>query len=212
MQNNADLIVILGTGGTIAGTAADAADNVGYTAAQLGVAELVGAIPPLATRQLECEQVAQLDSKDMDFATWQRLAQRVAAHLARPEVRGIVITHGTDTLEETAYFLQRVLAPAKPVVMTAAMRPATSLQADGPQNLLDAVAVASDGVATGVLVTLAGGVHTAAQVRKVHTYRVDAFGSADGAKLGVVEEGVVRWLAQTASVEAALGLSESPES
>ncbi len=207
MQNNADLIVILGTGGTIAGTAANAVDNVGYTAAQLGVAELVGAIPPLALRRLECEQVAQLDSKDMDFATWQILAQRVAAQLARPEVRGIVITHGTDTLEESAYFLQRVLAPSKPVVMTAAMRPATSLHADGPQNLLDAVALASDAGASGVLVTLAGSVHTALQVRKVHTYQVDAFASADESKLAVVEEGVVRWLAQAAPGDGALGLA-----
>ncbi len=207
MQNNADLIVILGTGGTIAGTAIDAADNVGYTAAQLGIAELVGAIPPLALRRLECEQVAQLDSKDMDFADWQHLAQRVAAQLARSEVRGIVITHGTDTLEETAYFLQRVLAPTKPVVITAAMRPATALQTDGPQNLLDAVVVASDAAATGVLVAFAGGVHTAEQVRKVHSYRVDAFASVDGAKLGVVEEGTVRWLAQPAPVAAALGLA-----
>lgn len=206
MQNNADLIVILGTGGTIAGTAADAADNVGYKAAQLGVTELVGAIPPLARYRLECEQVAQLDSKDMDFATWQLLAQRVAAQLARPEVRGIVITHGTDTLEETAYFLQRVLAPAKPVVMTAAMRPATALQSDGPQNLLDAVAVASNGEATGVLVAFAGAIHAAEQVRKVHSYRVDAFASVDGAQLGVVEEAQVRWLAHAAVSEAALGL------
>ena len=207
MQNNADLIVILGTGGTIAGTAASAADNVGYTAAQLGVAELVGAVPLLALRRLECEQVAQLDSKDMDFATWQQLALRTAAQLARPEVQGIVITHGTDTLEETAYFLQRVLAPDKPVVITAAMRPTTGLQTDGPQNLLDAVLVASDSRATGVLVVFAGNVHTATQVRKVHSYRVDAFASADGAKLGVVEEGVTRWLAQGTPVDAALGLT-----
>ena len=207
MQNNADLIVILGTGGTIAGTAAEATDNVGYTAAQLAVTALVAEIPPLACQRLDCEQVAQLDSKDMDFATWQHLAQRVAAHLARPEVRGIVITHGTDTLEETAYFLQRVVAPAKPVVITAAMRPATALLRDGPQNLLDAVAVARDSAATGVLVVVAGGVHTAAQVRKVHSYRVDAFASVDGAALGVVEEGVVRWLGQSAAREAALGLA-----
>ncbi len=138
-------IVILGTGGTIAGTAASPADAIGYTAAQLGVAQLVAGVPALAGLPLESEQVAQLDSKDMDFATWQRLAQRVAAHLARDEVQGVVITHGTDTLEETAYFLHRVLAPAKPVVLTAAMRPATSLQADGPQNLLDAVTLARSG-------------------------------------------------------------------
>ncbi len=206
-SNNNDLIVILGTGGTIAGTAADAADNVGYTAAQLGVAQLVKAVPPLAARRLETAQVAQLDSKDMDFATWQRLASAVAAQLERPEVAGLVITHGTDTLEETAYFLQRVLAPAKPVVITAAMRPATALQTDGPQNLLDAVAVAAAPGAHGVLVSFSGSIHAAEQIRKVHSYRVDAFASADGARLGVVEEGVVRWLLGMPQAVAPLGLA-----
>lgn len=188
------MFVILGTGGTIAGKAADAADNVGYSAAQLGVEQLVRAVPPLAGYELDCEQVAQLDSKDMDFATWQRLAAAVARHMARAEVQGIVITHGTDTLEETAYFLQRVLAPTKPVVLTAAMRPATALLVDGPQNLLDAVRVAAHPEARGVLCVLAGVVHGAEQVRKVHSYRVDAFTSADGSRLALVEEGRVRLL------------------
>ena len=192
MQNIADLIVILGTGGTIAGTAAEASDNVGYTAAQLAVTALVAEIPPLALQRLECEQVAQLDSKDMDFATWQRLAQSVARHLARPEVGGVVITHGTDTLEETAWLLQRVLAPIKPVVLVAAMRPSTSLAADGPQNLLDAVAVARTPKARGVLVVIAGRVHAAGDVRKVRPYRLDAFDSGDAGVLGVVEEWQLR--------------------
>ena len=150
MQNNsqaAPLIVILGTGGTIAGSG----DDVGYTAGQVGVPQLVAAVPALASRALEAEQVAQVDSKNMSHAIWQALAQRVAHHLARPEVAGVVITHGTDTLEETAYFLHRVLAPGKPVVLTAAMRPSTSLQADGPQNLLDAVTLAGWSGAGGVL-------------------------------------------------------------
>ncbi|MGS0753784.1 asparaginase [Roseateles sp. GG27B] len=188
--------MILGTGGTIAGTALDAADNVGYTAAQLGVAQLVAAIPMLAARRLEIEQVAQLDSKDMDFATWQRLAERVATHLARPEVAGIVITHGTDTLEETAYFLQRVLAPSKPVVITAAMRPATALLSDGPQNLLDSAVVALQSQVGGVLVVLGGAITDAQQVRKVHSYRLNAFAPAEGGHVGVVEEGRVRWLSR----------------
>jgi L-asparaginase len=100
-------------------------------------------VPALGEQRLEAQQVAQLDSKDMDFATWQRLAQAVQAQLARADVAGVVITHGTDTLEETAYLLHRVLAPAKPVVLTAAMRPATALVPDGPQNLFDAVQVAA---------------------------------------------------------------------
>jgi L-asparaginase len=186
-------IVILGTGGTIAGTAASATDTVGYTSAQLGVAQLVAAIPQLAQVDVECEQVAQLDSKDMDFATWQRLAQRAAFHLARAEVAGVVVTHGTDTLEETAYFLHRVLAPVKPLVLTAAMRPATSLQADGPQNLLDAVTVARDRASQGVLVAVAGRVWAGAELRKVHSHRVDAFAAGDAGPLAVIEEGRPRW-------------------
>lgn len=205
MQRTSQTIVILGTGGTIAGTASDASDNVGYTAGQIGVAQLVAAVPPLAAVPLECEQVAQLDSKDMDHATWQRLAQRVAHHLARPEVAGIVITHGTDTLEETAYFLHRVLAPTKPVVLTAAMRPATALLADGPQNLLDAVTVAGAPGVHGVVLAFAGAVHGATDVRKRHSYRVDAFGSGDAGPLALMEEGALRQLRAWPAGEA-LGL------
>lgn len=169
-------IVLLGTGGTIAGAAASATDNVGYTSAQRGVQALVAAVPALAAWALEAEQVAQVDSKDMGPAVWAVLLARLQAHLARPEVCGVVITHGTDTLEETAWLLHRLLRPAlqvKPVVLTAAMRPATSLQADGPQNLLDAVTVA-------------------AEVRKVHSYRLEAFDGGDAGPLGQVVEGRLR--------------------
>ena len=192
MQNSASIVVVLGTGGTIAGTAVQAGDNLGYTAAQLGVAQLVAAIPALAGSPIEAEQIAQLDSKDMSFAVWHALALAASRQLARSEVCGIVITHGTDTLEETAYFLQRVLAPSKPVVLVAAMRPATSVQADGPQNLLDAVAVVRSPGATGVVAVLAGTVHGALDVRKVHPYRLDAFGSGDAGPLAHVEEGRLR--------------------
>jgi L-asparaginase len=185
-------VVVLGTGGTIAGTATDAADNVGYRAAQLGVQALVAAVPPLAGLPIECEQLAQVDSKDMSHALWLKLAQRVSQHLARPELAGIVITHGTDTLEETAYFLHRVLAPAKPVVLTAAMRPATSLLADGPQNLLDAVTVACEPGARGVLAVLAGRVFAGSEVRKLDSYRLDAFDADAAGPIAVLEEGRVR--------------------
>src|SRR5216110_3259711 len=99
MQNETSTVVVLGMGGTIAGTASDAGDNVGYTAAQLGVAQLVAAVPMLAGHPLEMEQVAQLDSKDMDVAAWRALAARCAHHLGREDVTGLVVTHGTDTLE-----------------------------------------------------------------------------------------------------------------
>ena len=206
MQTSEPLIVILGTGGTIAGTAKTASDGVGYTAAQLSVEDLLAAVPALSGQRLEAHQVAQLDSKDMDFATWQKLAAAVQQQLARPEVGGVVITHGTDTLEETAYFLHRVLAPSKPVVLTAAMRPATALAPDGPQNLFDAVQVAATADARGVVVAFAGRVHDAVQVRKTHSYRVDAFESVDGALVARVEEGVVRLLGRWPEGEA-LGLA-----
>jgi L-asparaginase len=139
------------------------------------------------------EQVAQLDSKDMDHATWQALALRCTHWLAQPDVGGIVITHGTDTLEETAWFLQQVLHTTKPVVLTCAMRPATALTPDGPQNLLDAMAVVCDPMARGVLAVCAGRIHSARDVQKVHPYRLDAFSSGDAGPRGWVEQGQVRW-------------------
>ncbi|MFN3416804.1 MAG: asparaginase [Caldimonas sp.] len=194
MQNRHKTIVVIGTGGTIAGTAASAADHTGYTAAQINVAQLLAAVPTLSGQPLEVLQLAQVDSKDMDFGVWRALALAVDQAVARPEVAGVVITHGTDTLEETAWFLQAVLAPAKPVVLTAAMRPSTALSADGPQNLADAVAVAAWPQARGVVAVLAGRVHGAADVRKAHTYRVDAFDSGDAGPVALVEEGRLRIL------------------
>ncbi|MBC7375877.1 MAG: asparaginase [Burkholderiaceae bacterium] len=185
-------IVVLGTGGTIAGTAISAEDNIGYTAAQVGVLGLLEAIPSLRGQGFETEQVAQVDSKDMGFDIWLRLAQRCAHWLAQDETLGIVITHGTDTLEETAFFLQSVLCPAKPVVLTCAMRPSTAISPDGPQNLLDAMAVARSPEARGVVAVCAGKIHGAMDVQKVHPYRLDAFSSGDCGVVGYVEEGKVR--------------------
>jgi L-asparaginase len=187
-----ETVVVLGTGGTIAGVAARADDHVGYKAGQLGAQALVAAVPPLAARAdlvVEAETLAQLDSCDMDHGTWLALLERARAVLARPEVTGLVVTHGTDTLEETAYFLHRTLAPRKPVVFTAAMRPATALSADGPQNLLDAVTLAATAGARGVLVAFAGKVYAGADLRKVHGYRVEAFDAGDAGVLGIMADG-----------------------
>ena len=189
MQKKTPCVVVLATGGTIAGRAASASDNLSYQSAQLGVADLLQGQAVADGLAIEAEQVAQLDSKDMDHATWLHLLQAVHRHLLRPQVRGLVITHGTDTLEETAWLLHRVLAPSKPVVLTAAMRPATSLQADGPQNLADALRVASEPDARGVVAVLAGVVHGAPDVRKLHSWRLDAFGSGDAGPVGVVQHG-----------------------
>jgi L-asparaginase len=205
MQSNTRAVVILGTGGTIAGEATSPGDDLGYRSAALPVDALVSALRPPPGVTLESEQVAQLDSKDMDFATWRCLALRAAHHLARGAVAGLVVTHGSDTIEETAYFLQRVLAPTKPIVLTAAMRPATSTRADGPRNLADAIAVATTPGVTGVAVVVAGQVHAALEVRKVHPQRLDAFGSGEQGPLGTVEEGrVVLRRTAPASREAAV--------
>lgn len=193
-------VVFLGMGGTIAGSATDAADNVGYRAGAVALDQLLAGVPGLAAAlrgaTLESEQVAQCDSKDMDYARWSLLAARLDAHLRRPEVAGVVITHGTDTLEETAFFLASVCAPAllqaKPVVLTCAMRPASSYSPDGPQNLIDATTVACTAGACGVLVVCGGSLHGAQDVQKVHPYRLNPFDSGDAGPLGYVEEGVVR--------------------
>ncbi|MBP8148514.1 MAG: asparaginase [Limnohabitans sp.] len=202
---NIQKIVVLGTGGTIAGTAASTRDHTGYTAGQLGVQHVLHAVPGLSDalqgHALVCEQVAQLDSKDMDHATWQALAQRCTHWLAQSDVGGIVITHGTDTLEETAWFLQQMLATSKPVVLTCAMRPATALAPDGPQNLLDAMTVVRDPLTQGVVAVCAGRIHSAHAVQKVHPYRLDAFSSGDAGPLGWVEQGLVRWAYPCPSAE-----------
>jgi len=192
MQSPKPLVVILGTGGTIAGTAASATDTTGYRAGALGAQALVEAVPALGSHRLETEAVAAIDSKDMDVATWQRLAQRVSHHLARSEVAGVVITHGTDTIEETAYFLHRVLAPTRPVVLTAAMRPASALSADGPANLFDAVGVVECANARGVSVVFGGAVWHPVGLRKIHTLRTSAFEGGDGGPIARLEGGVVR--------------------
>jgi L-asparaginase len=207
---NLQHLVILGTGGTIAGRAENSPDNLGYTAGQVDISDLLTGLPesPDAAPVIT-EQLAQIDSKDMDFAVWAMLASRVSHFLAQPDVQGIVITHGTDTLEETAYFLQLVCNPAKPVVLTCSMRPATALAPDGPQNLLDAMTVARHAGATGVMAVCAGTIHSALDVQKVHTYQLDAFSSGDAGPLGYVEEGIVRllrnWpLAQEGRAQAAI--------
>lgn len=171
-------ILVLGTGGTIAGVADSPSQNTGYRAAALSVKQLVAAIPALADYELEMRQVAQVDSKNMSFAIWTELHAAIVEGLRDGQLDGIVITHGTDTLEETAYFLARTLLAAKPVVLTAAMRPATALSADGPHNLLDAARLATDPAAAGVRVCIHGQVFPGHAVRKRHPYAVNAFASS----------------------------------
>lgn len=191
-------IVVMGTGGTIAGRATQSGDNIGYRAGEVAVADLLTGLqlPPEALGDTEVEplQIAQVDSKDMGPAVWGPLLLALEACLADPQVRSVVITHGTDTIEETAFLLGCLIAPLKPVVLTCAMRPASALAPDGPQNMRDALSVAMDPLAVGVHVVAAGWVHAAMHVTKVHPYRVDAFSSGELGPSACVEEGCVRWL------------------
>ena len=198
MASTLGTVVVLGTGGTIAGTtagtAAAATRHTGYQAGVLGADVLLAAVPALQGLPLEAHTVARLDSCDMDHNTWAMLAAHAAEHLARPEVAGVLVTHGTDTLEETAYFLHRTVRAIKPLVLTAAMRPATALSPDGPQNLFDAVTLAREPGACGVLVTMGGVVYGGADLRKLHGYRVDAFSAGDAGPVALIEDGHVRGL------------------
>ncbi|KAF1012784.1 MAG: asparaginase [Burkholderia sp.] len=189
-------IAVLATGGTISGVAPDATNTASYQAGALGLASLLAAVPALAgVAQIEGEQVASIDSKDLEPALWATLVQRIEALAADPRIDGIVITHGTDTLEETAALLHLCVATPKPVVMTAAMRPATALSPDGPLNLLNALTVAASTAARGrgVLVALNNKIHAARDVVKTSIYVVDAFQSPETGVLGWVQDGRVEF-------------------
>jgi L-asparaginase len=184
-------IVVLATGGTIAG-AATTNVQAGYTSGQVGVEQLIAAVPEAKkVAQLRGEQISNIGSQDMNDEVWLKLANRVNALTAMPDVSGIVITHGTDTIEETAYFLNLVVKSKKPVVMTAAMRPATALSADGPLNFYNAVAVAADKNAggRGVLVVINDWIHGAASLTKTSTTAVQTFLSPQSGLIGTVAYG-----------------------
>ena len=189
--NNSEVrdILVLGTGGTIAGRATHASDNIGYKAGEVPVSDLLGDIPVPPSVRISARQIAQIDSKDISTDVWRSLLRAVQTALDTPSICGIVITHGTDTLEETAYLLQRVLAPAKPVVIVGAMRPATAVLKDGPLNLKDALQLASMPSARGVLTVSMGRVHSGLYVRKIHTHDMWAFDSGDAGSLGEFREG-----------------------
>ena len=186
-------IVVVATGGTIAGSAASATDTTGYRAGTSGVDDLLAAVPQAhEIASLSGEQFASIDSSDVTDDILLALARRVDTLLASPDVDGVVVTHGTDTLEESAYFLHLVLDSQKPVVFTGAMRPASALSADGPLNFFAAVAAASapSSLGQGVLVVLNDEIHSARDVSKTTSLRVDSFASPYG-PLGVVVGGRV---------------------
>jgi L-asparaginase len=182
-------VMILATGGTIAGTGATSTTTVGYTAATVGIDTLIKAVPELQkVAHVGGEQVFQIASENMGNEQWLTLARRVNTLLAQPDVDGIVITHGTDTLEETAYFLDLVVKSRKPVVLVGSMRPSTAMSADGPINLYNAVITAGsqDAVGKGVLVVMNDQINAARDVTKTNTTTTDTFKTPELGMLGYV--------------------------
>ena len=191
-------IVVLATGGTIAGAAASDV-QAGYTSGQVGVEQLLAAVPQAKKlANLKGEQISNIGSQDMNDAVWLKLATRINQLLAQPDVTGVVITHGTDTIEETAYFLNLVVKSEKPVVLTAAMRPSTALSADGPLNFYNAVGVAANKQAPGhgVMVVVNDWIHGAWSLTKTNTTAVQTFMSPLTGLLGTVAYGDVEWFRQ----------------
>ncbi|MCX9157742.1 asparaginase [Niveibacterium sp. 24ML] len=175
-------LLLVATGGTIAGSAADSSDTAHYRAAALSAETLLAALPEAASiGSVSAEQLFALDSKNMQPAHWLALAQRLRERIADPAIDGIVLTHGTDTLEETAFFLHLTLPRSKPIVLTAAMRPATARSADGPMNLLQAFACAAqpEAAAHGPLVAAGDRIWRARDCRKRHSHAPDALGGIE---------------------------------
>jgi L-asparaginase len=184
-------IKVLATGGTIAGAQTSQAE-AGYKSGAFSVDDLIKAVPQLKKiAELSGEQIANIGSQTMTHDVWLKLAARVNEALATGDADGVVITHGTDTLEETGYFLSLVVKSAKPVVLVGSMRPATAISADGPINLYNAVALATDPRASGQgpLILLNDTIHYAREAQKTHTTRMDTFASPNRGIAGMMNTG-----------------------
>jgi glutamin-(asparagin-)ase len=188
-------IVIIATGGTIAGAAASSANVSAYKSAVVGVDKLIAAVPELHdVANVRGEQLLQIGSESFNNERWFKLAQRVSELLNSKDVDGVVITHGTDTMEETAYLLNLTLKSTKPVVLTGSMRPGTALSADGPLNVYNSVVVAGSkqAVGLGTLVVMNDQIYSGRDVIKTESLKVETFQSQYG-PLGMVVEGQPRF-------------------
>lgn len=183
-------VVIIGTGGTIAGKASSSTETLSYTSAVVSIDNLIQEVPEInSIANVTGEQISQVDSGDMTCDIWLALASRINEMLANSDVDGIVVTHGTDTLEETAYFLHLVVRSEKPVVLVGAMRPFTAMSADGPMNLYKAVTLAAsnEAIGKGVLVSLNDTINCGREVTKTNTLLQDSFQAPDVGYLGYIQ-------------------------
>lgn len=193
MKKAKSRIAILGTGGTIAGFIDSTIATTGYTAGAIDIDVLIKAVPQIRDlADISWEQIANIDSSNMCDEIWLRLAKKNAKLFAEG-IDGVVITHGTDTMEETAYFLNLTIKSDKPVVLVGAMRPSTAISADGPKNLYNAVALVANKEAKnkGVMVAINDKILSARGVVKTHSLNVDAFSSPDFGDLGYIVDGKV---------------------
>jgi L-asparaginase len=184
-------VVILATGGTIAGAAASGT-QAGYTSGAVTIDAMLAAVPGIdKLASIKGEQVANVGSQDMSFDILLKLVKRINELTSKADVDGIVITHGTDTMEESAYFLNLTAKTDKPVVLVGSMRPSTAVSADGPLNLYNAVAVAADPKAKGrgVLVVMNDEIHAAHSLTKMSTTAVDTFMSPKRGIVGIIHYG-----------------------
>ena len=188
-------VVVLATGGTIAGAQAEGQD-AGYKSGSFQVEDLIKAVPRLTElAEMSGEQIVNIGSQDMNNEVWLKLARRVNEVLAQPDVAAAIITHGTDTMEETGYFLSLVTRSSKPVVLVGSMRPATATGADGPANLYNAVAAAVHPGAKGrgVLLVINDEIHYPREATKTNTTQLDTFKSPNRGKAGMTNAGRVYW-------------------
>lgn len=188
-------IYILATGGTIAGSGSGALDT-SYTSGTVTVDKLIAAVPDInKIATIKGEQISNIGSQEMNNEVWFKLANRVNELLTSGKADGVVITHGTDTMEETAYFLNLVVKSDKPIVMVGSMRNSGSLSADGPLNIFNAVNVAmnKEAAGKGVMVVMNDEIHAAREVTKTNTTAVDTFKSPNSGKIGTVFYGNVKF-------------------
>lgn len=192
-------IVIVATGGTIAGKG-EKGKTVAYHAGEISVDDIIKTIPDVRKiANIQEVQLFNIDSNEMDENCWLKLTRKINELIKKDDVDGIVVTHGTDTIEETAYFLNLTIHSDKPVVITGAMRPATATSADGPYNLYQAIALASslEAIGQGVMVLFSNTIYSGRDVQKVNNYKIDAFDQKSFGCLGYMQDEHVYFFSKT---------------